>query len=177
MLGVIELFKHSLGDMSQMKKLQMAIIALSILTGCITLSSDPVSVVKLGEISPSPRELSVLNGTPYLAEMTLALSQQGIKVRPITSQETITEQRTPTISAQWSQATTRYAMIVQIQPTRQICAFTDYRIVNATVNIVDIKTNESVAVLKQRGSDGPCSTVTPVFNSLASEIAKLWSQA
>lgn len=159
-----------------MKELQIAIIALSILTGCVTLSSDPVSVVKLGEIYPSSRELSVLNGTPYLAEMTLALSQKGIKVRPITSQETITEQRTPTISAQWHQVTTRYTMIIQIQPTRQICAFTDYRIVNATVNIVDTKTNENVAILKQRGADGPCSTVTPVFNSLASEIAKLLDQ-
>ena len=150
-------------------------VVLSVLAGCVTLSSDPVSVTKLGDIAPSPRELSVLSGMPHLAEMTLALSKHGFKVRPMASQETLIEQRTPNVSAQWRQATTRYAMVLQIDPTRQICAFTDYRIVNATINVVDTKTNESVAIFKQRGSDGPCTTVTAVWDSLASEIARLWN--
>lgn len=152
----------------------LAAIAAALISGCVTLSSGPVLVTRLGKMEAAARELTILNGSPYAGEMTLALSKIGFKVKPIASQETITEQRSSTVSARWTQASTRYAMVVQIDGTRQICAFTDYRIVNATVQIVDVKSNETVAILKQRGSDGPCTTVDPVFNTLAEEIARLW---
>jgi hypothetical protein len=157
-----------------LKRATFSSVAAALTSGCVTLSSGPVDVTRLGTLEPAARELTILNGSPYAAEMTLALSKRGFKVKPIASQETITEQRTSTISAQWKQASTRYAMVVQVEGTRQICAFTDYRIVNATVQIVDVKSNETAAILKQRGSDGPCTTVNPVFDTLAEEIAHLW---
>ncbi len=157
-----------------LKRSFLATVAVVLSSGCVTLSSGHVSVMKLGPVETGVRELTILNGSPYLGEMTLALSKFGFKVRPIAAQQTITEQQTSTVSAQWKQAATRYAMVVQVDGTRQICAFTDYRIVNATIQIVDVRSNETVAVLKQRGSDGPCTTVDPVFDTLAEEIARLW---
>lgn len=156
-----------------LKRAFLATTFVALSSGCVTLSSGHVSVTKLGHIESGVRELTILNGSPYLGEMTLALSKFGFKVRPIAVQQAITEQQTPTVSAQWKQAVTRYAMVVQVDPTRQICAFTDYRIVNATVQIVDVRSNETVAILKQRGSDGPCTTVAPVFDTLAEEISRL----
>jgi hypothetical protein len=145
-----------------------------LISGCVTISSSPVSIIKFSSVESTPRELTILNDTAYLGEMTLAFAKYGFKVKPISSQEIITEQKTPTISSQRKQSSARYGMIIKIDITRQICAFTDYRIINATVSIIDIKSNENIAIFKQRGSDGPCTTVTPVFDSLAEEVVKLW---
>lgn len=158
-----------------LKSLFLAAVSATFISGCVTLSSGPVLVTKLEPLQPGARELTILNGSPYLAEMTIALNKYSVKVKPIFSQETVSEQRTSAISAQFRTSSTRYAMVVQVDGTSQICAFTDYRIVNATIQIVDIRSNEMVAIFKQRGSDGPCTSVNPVFDTLAEEISRLWN--
>jgi hypothetical protein len=152
----------------------LAGVVILFLSGCVTISSSPVSVIKFSSVESTTRELTILNDTSYLGEVTLAFAKYDFKIKPMSSQEIITEQKTPIILYQRKQSSARYGMIIQIDGTRQICAFTDYRIINATVNIIDIKRNENIAIFKQRGSDGPCTTVTPVFDSLAEEVVKLW---
>jgi len=132
------------------------------------------SYKKLGSFGESRKEVAILNSTPYLSDMTIALVNSGFSVKPMPSQQIITE-RNGDLTSQYNLASTRYGLFLEVTPTRQICAFTDYRIVNATVNIIDTKTNESIAILKQRGSDGPCTTVTPVFQTLADEISRIWN--
>ncbi len=144
------------------------------LSGCVTLSSGEVVTKKLGSFGESRKEVTILNSTPHLSDMTIALVNSGFSVKPMPSQKIITE-RSGDLTSQYNLVSTRYGLFLEVTPTRQICAFTDYRIVNATINIIDTRTNESVAILKQRGSDGPCTTVTPVFQTLADEMSRIWN--
>lgn len=54
------------------------------------------------------------------------------------------------------------------------CAFTDFDIHYFTLMLTDIYTNQIVLVLKQKGSDGPCTTVEPVFGTLAKALGQNW---
>ena len=40
--------------------------------------------------------------------------------------------------------------------------------------VTDITKNEIVLILKQEGSDGPCTTIKPVFPTLSESLANAW---
>lgn len=42
------------------------------------------------------------------------------------------------------------------------------------MSIVDIGTNETLAIIKQVAPDGPCPPLTPVWTLLAQELARVW---
>ena len=152
----------------------IAAVALSTLvTGCVTLNSGPVNVTKIAKIDASTRELTFLTGTPYMAELTLALTKSGFKVIPLATQYSDSSKGSYSAS-QVTQSSTRYGLVFTTVGTRQVCAFTDHTLINATASIIDIKSNETVAILTQRGSDGPCTTVEPVFETMAAELARIW---
>jgi len=54
------------------------------------------------------------------------------------------------------------------------CALTEYNIHNFTLTLFDLNSNQIVLVLKQTGSDGPCTTIKPVFDTLASKLSEVW---
>lgn len=157
-----------------MLKLTTALLVLA-LTGCATIKSDPVEVVKLKPLVPGARQVTIVGKTPYLAEMTIALAKNGIELKPEASEETVSTQVRDGASSQRRMASTRYGLDIQFDPTRQVCLFTDHRLVNAKATVIDLTTNTAVAVVSQRGSDGPCSTVDPVFPGMAKAISDLLS--
>lgn len=149
------------------------ITACALLNGCVTINSSPVSVTKIASIDASTRELTFLSGTPYLAQLTLALTKSGFKVLPMATQYSNSSQPNDS-STRSVHSSARYGLVFTTISTRQFCVFTDHVIINATANIIDTKSNETVAILTQRGSDGPCSTVEPVFETMASELSRIW---
>ncbi len=42
------------------------------------------------------------------------------------------------------------------------------------MSIIDILENETVLIIKQNGPDGECPPLTPVWDLLAAELAKVW---
>lgn len=153
----------------------IAVFALAAaLGGCATFSSGPVEVSSLVAMQSGPREITIINSTPYLAEMTVAFAAQGIVLKPAPSEGSVTTPGTDGTTSLRKKASTRYGLDLQVAPTRQICAFTDYRIVNAKATVIDLSTNTVAAVVSQRGSDGPCTTVDPVYLGLAAGVAGLF---
>lgn len=95
--------------------------------------------------------------------MSIALAENGFVVKPMPTQQQITELQNPNRIAKYNEATTRWGISLQTQYSPMKCAFTDFDIHHFTLMLTDIETNQVVLVLKQKGSDGPCTTVEPVL--------------
>lgn len=158
-----------------MKKVLAGAAIATLLAGCMTLSAGPVEVAKLGQIVPGPREVTIVNETPYTSEMAVALDKANVQLKPAPSVGSVATTQNATTTTQRIYST-KYGIDLRIVPTRQFCAFTDHYIVNAKLTVIDLETNKPVAVLTQRGADGPCTSVEPVFDSLGKAVGDLWSK-
>lgn len=145
-----------------------------LLAGCVMMSSGPVTVSNLSNPEKGKKIVTFLNKTPYIAEMSIALAENGFVVKPMPTQQQITELQNPNRIAKYNEATTRWGISLQTQYSPMKCAFTDFDIHHFTLMLTDIETNQVVLVLKQKGSDGPCTTVEPVFGTLAKALANNW---
>lgn len=145
-----------------------------LLTGCVMLSSGPVAVKSISKQEKGERIVTFLNNTPYVAEMSVALAENGFVVKPMPTQKQITELQSSTRIEKYNEATTRWGISLQTQYSGMKCAFTDFDIHHFTLMLTDIETNQVVLVMKQKGSDGPCTTVEPVFGTLAKALAENW---
>jgi hypothetical protein len=151
----------------------IAVILLVQMTGCVMLSSSDVSVKNLSKETRGPKVVTILNNTPYLPELSVALTETGFSVKPMSSQEEITE-RQGNSERKYNRATARYGITLQTYGSSMSCAFTDYNIYHFTMTVTDITNNQVLMVFKQKGSDGPCTTVKPVFPTLADALSRNW---
>jgi len=145
-----------------------------LLNGCVMMSSSDVKVKELSKVDKGEMQVTFLNNTPYIADMSIALSEYGFAIAPIPTQEQIIELRSDTLISKYNAASTRWGITVSTKGSGMTCAFTDYNIHHFTLMLTDITNNRVVTVLKQKGSDGPCTTVKPVFDTLAEKLAETW---
>jgi len=138
------------------------------------MSSSEVIVKNLINESKGPKVVTFLGNTPYLADMSIALAENGFTVKPMPTQQQVIELQSDTKLAKYNQATTRWALSLQTKGSSFSCAFTDYNIYHFVLILTDISKNQVVMVLKQKGSDGPCTTVQPVFGTLSEALAENW---
>ena len=142
--------------------------------GCASLVSSSVSVNNLIKSDKGTKVVTFINNTRYIAEMSIALSEHGFVVKPIPSQQEIMELKDKSRIATYNEATTRWGISLEARYTGIDCALTEYSVYHFTLMLIDITNNQIVMVLKQRGSDGPCTTIKPVFNTLAEALATNW---
>jgi hypothetical protein len=137
------------------------------------LSSSPVTVKNLISENKGQKLITFMSPTPYIADMSVALSEAGFTVKPMPTQQQIVELQGNKIS-KYNEAVARWGISLQAQYSGMTCAFTEFGIYNFTLMLTDITNNQVVMVLKQKGSDGPCSTVKPVFGTLAESLSNNW---
>lgn len=146
----------------------------SMFQGCIVWSSSPVAVNNLAKEVKGSKVVTFVSPTPYIADFTAALAEHGFTVRPMPTQQEIIEfQRAKNRIVTFNEATARYGLTLQARQSG-VCAFTEFGIYNFTLMLTDITNNQVVMVLKQKGSDGPCSTVEPVWGTLAKALSENW---
>ncbi|MGH8190752.1 MAG: hypothetical protein ACREP2_04835 [Rhodanobacteraceae bacterium] len=121
-----------------------------------------------------PRVVTFLNATPYFVEMTEALAENGFTVKPMASQQYVTQSEAPGKIGQYNEASTRYGLTLLAAPTSYTYVLTDHAVYNFTLMVTDITKNRIVLILKQKGSDGPCTTIKPVFPTLAASLSSAW---
>ncbi|TAL88473.1 MAG: hypothetical protein EPN69_16280 [Rhodanobacter sp.] len=151
----------------------LAITTLS-LSACIMLSSSTVTVKSMSGGPTGPRVVTFLNATPYFPEMTEALAENGFTVKPMASQQYVTKNEGGGKIGQYNEASTRYGLTLLDAPTTFTCALTSHAVYNFTLMVTDITRNQIVLILKQKGSDGPCTTIKPVFPTLSEALSNAW---
>ncbi|PCI42901.1 MAG: hypothetical protein COB49_13045 [Alphaproteobacteria bacterium] len=152
----------------------LLVVVTAMLTNCVMITSSPVTANSLINTDKGPRIVTFLTPTPYIADMSVALAENGFLIKPMLSRQEITELQGSSRVVKYNEATARWGITLQTQHSGMTCAFTDFNIHHFTLMLTDIYTNQVVLVLKQKGSDGPCSTVKPVFEPLAEALAQNW---
>ena len=118
----------------------------------------------------------LLTPTPYAADLHVALGERGILVRPLARAGAATAAATQGGDGVAVYEPARYGVQLD-QRFAMRCALTPNAIYDFTLSVVDIRANAVVVVVRQRGADGPCSTVKPVWPTLADAIARVWPSA
>lgn len=153
---------------------QTVILLVSVLlVGCSGATRGPVNVRKVAPIDLSSRTFVLLSQTEYLADLAAELGVHGFRVRPLVrrGQGEVAVTGGGTGIALYEGA--KYGLQID-RRFDQACAFTSSSIYAFTITIVDIESNEVVMVVRQTGADGPCTTVKPVWPTIAAAIAQNW---
>jgi hypothetical protein len=131
--------------------------------------------VVLTKTADKPKQFILLDAGPYEGDFALALFQQGFKVKPIAVTQTVTEIESPTKLVEYREAGYRYGLKVSVQHDYgSVCVFSRGHIVNVTMSVIDIGSNETLAIIKQSGPDRECPPLTPVWLLLAQQLSKAW---
>lgn len=147
-------------------------LLLALTAACSSMVRGSLNVAHISPIDEADRQLVVLTPTPYIGELAAELGPYGFRVRP---------QYRPGESEAAAATTTaavvdgaRYGIQIE-QKLESECAFTSSSIYAFVFTIVDIELNEVVMVVRQTGADGACTTVKPVWPSVAKAIADNWN--
>ncbi|MHB8729704.1 MAG: hypothetical protein ACYC9K_11825 [Sulfuricaulis sp.] len=159
--------------MKIVRRFVLLVIATLSLSACM-LSSSTVAVKSMSGGPTGPRVVTFLNPTPYFPEMAEALAENGFTVKPMASQQYVTQNEGEGKIGQYNEASTRYGLSLFATPTTYTCALTSHAVYNFTLMITDIAKNQIVLILKQKGSDGPCTTIKPVFPTLSDALSNAW---
>ena len=144
------------------------------LAGCQIADIRSQALV-MGNLSDKPRQFILLGAGAYEGDFTVALFQEGFKVKPIAITQTVTELETPTKLVEYKKAGYRYALKLSVSHDYgYACVFSRGHRVNVTMSVIDIGTNETLAIVKQTGPDQECPPLTPVWPLLARELSKMW---
>ena len=75
----------------------------------------------------------------------------------------------------FNEAGYRYALLLEISNDNgDVCVFSSGHIVHVTMSVIDIASNETLAIIKQEGPNRKCPPLTPVWTLLAQDLSKAW---
>ena len=145
-----------------------------VVAGCqITDTKPHTTVINTG--IEKPKQFILLGAGEYEGDLTVALLQEGFKVKPIAITQKVTELESPTKIVEYKEAGYKYALKLFISHHYEnACVFSKGHVVSVTMTVIDLSSNETLAVLKQDGPDGECPPLTPVWSLLAKELSKSW---
>jgi hypothetical protein len=149
------------------------IIMVLLTNGCQTVDSKPKTVIMNTNVE-KPKQFVLLGAGEYEEDITLALFKEGFKVKPIAITSEVTELETPTKIIKYKQAGYKYALKTTFKDGSMTCVFSDGHILTVTMSVIDLESNETLAIIKQEGPNKECPPLTPVWPLLAKELSNAW---
>ena len=153
----------------------VVVLLISLATAGCHLVDTPSQTVVMANVTEKPKQFILLGAGPYEGDLTVALFQEGFRVKPIAITQTVTELVSPTKVVEYKEAGYRYALKLSVSHDYKFaCVFSSGHRVDVTMSVIDIGSNETLAVVKQSVPDRECPPLTPVWPLLARELAKAW---
>jgi hypothetical protein len=160
-----------------MRSIILLMISL-VFAGCQLADLRPETVV-MTTMAGKPKEFILLGAGRYEGDLTVALFREDFKVKPIAVTQKVTELESPTRLLEYKEAGGRYALRLSIARdllgewnSQPVSCNSHWVIV--TMTVIDIQTNDTLAIVKQTGPDRECHSLTPVWPLLAKELSKMW---
>jgi hypothetical protein len=158
-----------------MKKYSLFLVVFFVV-GCQIVDQSAQKALLLPPDAPRLRDFIILGADQYEGELAAALILRGIKVRPIAIRSTVTDFREIDVVRQYKEAGFRYALRLNIFHEPAVtCVFSTGHKINATVLVIDIVTNDTLAMIRQSGPDRVCPPLTPVWELLAKDLDEMMS--
>ena len=152
----------------------LLLVMVAAIAGC-QISDRRGQTVVMTNMTDKPKQFILLGAGPYEGDFSLALFQEGFKVKPIAVTQTVSELESPTRLVEYREAGYRYGLKLSISHQYgSACVFSGGHLVDVTMSVIDIGSNETLAIVKQSGPDRECPPLTPVWQLLARELAKTW---
>lgn len=153
--------------------IRLTCAALAILAaGCVTITDKPARVTSMASLSGMPREFVLFGDMDYKDDLTIACAERGIRIRPITIRRNVTERESNTRTVNYDEPGLRYALNLAVRHHYdKVCYFSDGHVVDVSLSVIDIASNETVMIIRQKGPDRECPPVTPVWDLLAKELS------
>src|SRR5579862_2263634 len=133
----------------------LTFVMLVAVIGC-QISDRRGQTVVMGNIRDKPKQFILLGAGPYEGDFTVALFQEGFKVKPIAVTQAVAERESETRVVEYKEAGYRYALRVTVSPGGSDCVFSGHHTVDVTMSIIDLMNNEVLGIIKQSGPDGEC---------------------
>jgi hypothetical protein len=149
-------------------------VVLTLLTGCQVTDIRAQSIL-MSPAGDRPRQFIPLGAEQYQGELTFALVEEGFTVKPLAITQGVAEFETPSRLVSYREAGFGYALKIALTHDHSVrCVFSGSHRVSATMLVIDIGTNETLAAIKQVGPDGSCPPLTPIWTLLARELSRVW---
>ena len=146
------------------------ILALTIV-GC----AAPHKVEKIQDTSPQSNTFVLLSSGQWDAKLRAELSKKGFKILKDASRNSASAKGAEgEVTRVRNEADARYGLTLSWVSIDR-CVENSSKVIEATLEVTDIKTKEVVLVIEKSGFTGPCGPPRDtVFDGLASELADSW---
>jgi hypothetical protein len=132
-----------------------ALILIAILT--LTACAASLRVEKLQDFTPESKTVVLLNSTQWDAKLRTELAKRGFKVLRFAARDTvISEGKEGELARVFREADARYGITFGWEGVDR-CLYNSSRLINGTVEVTDLRTNEVLLVIEKGGWTGPCA--------------------
>lgn len=154
-----------------MRKLLLMLTLSLTLGGC----AAPLRVEKLQDFAPQSDTFVLLSSSPWDSKLRVELSKKGFKVLKFASQNTVVAKGGDgELARVFDEAEARYGLSLSWVDIDG-CVQNSSKVIDATLEVTDIKTNEVLLVIEKGGFTGPCGPPRDmVFEGLANALADSW---
>lgn len=156
-----------------MYKICLLVAVALALTGC----AASLRVEKLRSFTPESKTVVLLNSSQWDAKLRTELAKKGFTVLRFASRDTVvSEGKGGELARVYREAEARYGITFSWEQVDR-CIYNASRLINGTLEISDLRTNEVVLVIEKGGWTGPCADPRGiVFEDLAEALLKTWGQ-
>jgi hypothetical protein len=143
----------------------------------LTACAASLRVEKLQDFSPDSKTVVLLNSSQWDAKLRTELAKKGFKVLRFAARDTvISEGKEGEIARVAREAAARYGITFSWEEVDR-CIYNSSRLINGTLEISDLQTNEVLLVIEKGGWTGPCADPRGmVFEDLADALSKNWKR-
>lgn len=149
------------------------IISLSFMVMLLSACATSQSVVKLSEFIPESNEFVLLSSSPWDTKLRVELAKNNLKVLKFSSQYQVIERGLGSTRV-YNESGARYGLTLTWVGIDQ-CIQNSTRVIDATLEVSDLRTNEVLLVIEDGGFTGRCGFPRKmVFAELAEALANVW---
>ena len=154
-----------------MKQIFYALVTIFLLSAC----GSNFTKQKIAAIDAGNKQIVILGNTPYNADIRMALLGQGFKVKVQPTTHRIT-QKTETTDISFNQASATYGLTFS-WAIGDRCILNDGVNLWLNVELVDLRTNETVMFIRRNGWTNSCygGERGEIFNAIAKDLADSWN--
>lgn len=155
-----------------MKKFLVIFFLNIFLFGC-TISDSQMKSINTStdiKIESGIKEIIFLNNHKINTRLAVELIKKGIKVKPFSITEKVTE-KSETKDVEYNLAASRYGLRIESE-FRQVCVFSGNQNNDFIFTLIDIKTNDIIDIYEKRGPNGKCPPLTPIYITYANYLSK-----
>ena len=150
----------------------LLLTAVLFLSAC-QINDKPAQSFVMSDSLASQKQFIIVGASRYTPDITVAFFKEGIKIKPIAITEEVKELKTESKIVEYKQAGYRYLLMFDLHQLDMVCVKDGRSFVQAKISVIDIDSNETLAVIEHEGPVSDCATLTSTWTILAKEFAKI----